>query len=112
MTKKKTEYIRCPKCDLNLIDKEEGICDVCKAQSDLNSKDDIKDLCPVCGVNYIDKEEDICKECIEEGATLEDMDNFSDDWDKYVDDDVEDEDEEDLEDHDDDYDSIVDLDDD
>ena len=83
----KIEYIRCPRCELNYIDKREKMCKVC--QNELQAKgnreltdEEIKELniCPVCRTNYLIDDEDICAECLAEKEVLENSEiNLSDD---------------------------------
>ncbi len=69
--KKNSPYIKCPRCELNYIPKDESLCDVCKAelkliQSDsLLSEDEDEILCPICKQNYISIDEDMCLKCAE-----------------------------------------------
>ena len=83
----KIEYIRCPRCELNYIDKREKMCKVC--QNELQAKgnkeltdEEIKELnlCPVCKTNYLIDDEEICSECLAEKEILENNEmNLSDD---------------------------------
>ncbi len=81
-------YIRCPRCELNYIQKKDKFCSVCKKEMKaLGSQADEDDLdlelCPICKVNYINPDEDMCVQCAKEHALEEgrvnDLDN-DDDW--------------------------------
>ncbi len=82
-------YIRCPRCELNYIQKKDKFCNVCKIEMKavgtlgLDENLDLE-LCPVCKVNYINPDEDMCVACAKEKALEEglinDVDNDSD-WD-------------------------------
>jgi hypothetical protein len=111
---KKIEYIRCPRCELNYIDKREKLCKVCQAELNAKGTHSMTDeealelgLCPICKTNYITEDEDICAECAKERDMqndriegLEDTDDLGgdiseDNWRKYIEnDDVETEDDE------------------
>ena len=83
----KIEYVRCPRCELNYIDKREKLCKVC--QNELKAKgnreltdEEVKELnlCPVCRTNYLIDDEEICSECLAEKDLLENNDlNMTDD---------------------------------
>ena len=77
----KIEYVRCPRCELNYIDKREKLCKVC--QNEIQAKgnreltdEEIKELnlCPVCKTNYLIDDEEICAECLAERDLLENND--------------------------------------
>ncbi len=100
----KIEYVRCPRCELNYIDKREKLCKVC--QNELKAKgnreltdEELKELnlCPVCRTNYLIDDEEICSECLAERDLLEnndlnlspddqmdDKDERGDNWRAYV----------------------------
>lgn len=63
---KKPVYIRCPRCELNFIQKKDKYCSVCKAEMEAK-KDDLDDvdleLCPICKTNYIQPDEIMCASC-------------------------------------------------
>lgn len=90
MADKKPVYIRCPRCELNYIQKKDKLCSVCKAE--LSAKDDYIDeldleLCPVCKTNYIQSDEVMCQSCLKERALDNDVHGItdeSDDWDAYI----------------------------
>ena len=88
-------YIRCPRCELNYIQKKDKYCNVCKlemkAVGTLGIDENLDlELCPVCKVNYINPDEDMCVACAKEKALEEglvnDVDNDSD-WGSLGDDD-------------------------
>ena len=82
--KKGLPYVKCPRCDLNYIPKDEELCDVCKAELKLIQSgiadDEEEILCPICKQNYISLDEDMCLKCVERIG-----DNFvpekEDEWD-------------------------------
>ena len=88
-------YIRCPRCELNYIQKKDKFCNVCKLEMKavgtlgLDENLDLE-LCPVCKVNYINPDEDMCVACAKEKALEEglinDVDNDSD-WESINNDD-------------------------
>ncbi len=88
-------YIRCPRCELNYIQKKDKFCNVCKiemkAVGTLGIDENLDlELCPICKVNFINPDEDICVACAKEKALEEglinDVDN-TDDWDSLNNDD-------------------------
>ena len=93
---RKPVYIRCPRCELNYIEKKEKLCSVCKAE--LSAKkdefmDDIDlELCPICKVNYLIDGETICQSCQEEQQAYDKDDDI--DWKTEVEKSSQDEDEE------------------
>ena len=90
MAEKKPVYIRCPRCELNYIQKKDKLCSVCKAE--LSAKDDYVDeldleLCPVCKTNYIQSDEVMCASCLKERALDNDIHGVvdeNDEWDAYI----------------------------
>ncbi len=88
-------YVRCPRCELNYIQKKDKFCNVCKLEMKavgtlgLDENLDLE-LCPVCKVNYINPDEDMCVACAKEKALEEglinDVDNDSD-WESINNDD-------------------------
>lgn len=67
---KKPVYVKCPRCDLNYIDKKDKLCNICKAELSMpnsfysdEGEDSLLDLCPLCKSNYISLEEDLCEKC-------------------------------------------------
>ena len=67
---KKPVYIRCPRCELNYIEKKEKLCSVCKAElsakKDEYTSDLDLELCPICKTNYISPDEIMCATCLKE----------------------------------------------
>ena len=86
-TMKKVTYIRCPRCELNYITKEEKFCSVCKQEMQVgggNSFDELDlELCPICKTNYIQPDEIMCSSCLQERSSDPNFEE-SDEWDKYV----------------------------
>lgn len=83
---KKAVYIRCPRCELNYIQKKDKFCPVCKAemQAKRDYVDDIDlELCPICKTNYIQPDEIMCANCLKEHRPDEDAE-LADDWDEYM----------------------------
>lgn len=83
---KKPVYIRCPRCELNYIEKKDKLCSVCKAELSAKKDDFIGDLdlelCPICKTNYIQPDEIMCATCLKEHqAEGEDVSN---DWEDYL----------------------------
>lgn len=73
--KKKPVYIKCPRCELNYIQKRQKYCDVCKAELNLidpailiPDEEFEEVLCPVCKINLISVDEEMCFLCIKEMA--------------------------------------------
>lgn len=67
----KQTYIRCPRCELNYIQKQDKFCNVCKMEMKAlgtMGAEELMDmeLCPVCKVNYISPDEDMCAACQKE----------------------------------------------
>ena len=66
---KKPVYIRCPRCELNYIQKKDKFCPVCKAEMEAKRDyiDDVDlELCPICKTNYIQPDEIMCASCLKE----------------------------------------------
>ena len=84
---KKPVYIRCPRCELNYIEKKDKFCSVCKAEMSANKDLFVNDLdlelCPICKTNYIQPDEIMCATCLKEHQT-EDGEITRDDWDEYI----------------------------
>lgn len=88
-------YIRCPRCELNYIQKKDKFCNVCKLEMKAIGSLDIEDnldleLCPICKANYINPDEDMCVACAKERALEEGVNNDKDDdtsWGDYSNDD-------------------------
>lgn len=89
---KKVEYIKCPRCELNYIQKKDKYCDVCKQEMKAGAIDEYEleeleegvELCPICKVNYLNDGETICAYCQEEKQAFG-KDDSQDDWHNYVD---------------------------
>lgn len=68
----KIEYIRCPRCELNYIDKKDKLCKVCKMELESNRHDTEEEveqgICPVCRINVINDDEEMCSMCAQEKA--------------------------------------------
>lgn len=82
------EYIKCPRCDLNWIKKDQGLCDVCKAELKMEGAtllvDELEDedlvLCPVCKQNYMNVGDEMCEQChSERNEKTESSDSESED---------------------------------
>ena len=80
----KIEYIKCPRCELNYINKQEKLCKVCEAELQAKGNRELSDeeikelnLCPICRTNYLMEDEDICSECAAEKAALENSETLS-----------------------------------
>ena len=89
MAEKKPVYIRCPRCELNYIQKKDKLCSVCK--NELSAKGEYVDeldleLCPVCKTNYIQSDEVMCASCLKERALDNEISGRTDDddWDAYI----------------------------
>ncbi len=82
---KKPVYIRCPRCELNYIQKKDKYCSVCKAEMEAK-RDDLDEtdleLCPICKTNYIQSDEIMCASCLKEHRS-EDSD-LAGDWEDYM----------------------------
>ncbi len=83
---KKTVYVRCPRCELNYIEKKEKLCSVCKAELSAKKDEFIDDLdlelCPICKTNYIQPDEIMCATCLKEHQSS-DVDDDTD-WEEYL----------------------------
>lgn len=56
------KYARCARCELNYVEREGDICELC-----LRGEELAEDLfCSVCGENYADGEDGLCVECRKE----------------------------------------------
>lgn len=76
-------YVRCPRCELNYIQKKDKFCNVCKLEMKALGSLDIEDnldleLCPICKANYINPDEDMCVACAKERALEEGLSNDKD----------------------------------
>jgi hypothetical protein len=104
------EWIKCPRCELNYIKKEDEYCAVCKAElkkgpqlifavDEEEETEKSKILCPICRQNYINAGEQMCRKCASEmdfknGEIDIDKD---DEWKNYLDNDDDDDKEDDEE---------------
>jgi len=83
---KKPIYVRCPRCELNYIEKKDKLCSVCKAELSANKDEFIGDLdlelCPICKTNYIQPDEIMCATCLKEHHNEDDDTNA--DWEDYL----------------------------
>ena len=99
----KVEYVRCPRCELNYITKNEKLCKVCEAELASKGNKEISDeeakemnICPVCKVNYLIDDEEICSECASEkllyndnlemdtDSETDEADEKTENWRQYV----------------------------
>lgn len=69
----KIEYVRCPRCELNYINKKDKLCMVCQMELQnrgtncaLESEDLELGVCPICKTNYISEDETMCALCLKE----------------------------------------------
>ena len=97
------DYIKCPRCDLNYIDREkQDYCDICLNEMrglklDTDELDETEDgelateLCPVCGENMMRIGDKMCEECRAKSDIDEEPDPEEDTaWRNYLDDDMDD----------------------
>ncbi len=89
----KVEYVRCPRCELNYIEKGQEYCRVCEAELSSKGNKEISDeeakelnLCPICKTNYLMDDEEICSECATEKAIHENEEEINMNSDEQVDD--------------------------
>lgn len=83
---KKPVYVRCPRCELNYIEKKDKLCSVCKAELSANKDQFVSDLdlelCPICKTNYIQPDEIMCATCLKDHQTEDG--EISSDWEEYI----------------------------
>ena len=83
---KKPVYVRCPRCELNYIEKKDKLCSVCKAELSANKDQFVNDLdlelCPICKTNYIQPDEIMCATCLKDHQTEDG--EISSDWEEYL----------------------------
>ena len=83
---KKPVYVRCPRCELNYIEKKDKLCSVCKAELSANKDQFVNDLdlelCPICKTNYIQPDEIMCTTCLKDHQTEDG--EISSDWEEYL----------------------------
>lgn len=96
------DYIKCPRCELNYIHKDQELCDVCKAElagkkllfavdeEDIAGENQAKEkLCPICKVNTISVDEEMCAQCKKASLYVEDQEidiDKDEEWKNYLDD--------------------------
>ncbi|MGN1227300.1 MAG: hypothetical protein ACI4TX_01515 [Christensenellales bacterium] len=89
-------YIRCPRCELNYIDKKDKFCNVCKQEMKANGdtiyEDMEMELCPICHFNLINHDQDMCDSCKEELGADMFSEETAREWRKYIGEDDGDED--------------------
>lgn len=82
---KKPVYVRCPRCELNYIDKKEKLCSICKAELSANKENFLGDLdlelCPICKTNYIQPDEIMCGTCLKDHQSEGEVGT---DWEEYL----------------------------
>lgn len=92
----KIEYVRCPRCELNYIDKKEKLCKVCKMELENKHSTDDEEveqgICPICKINVINDDEEMCPMCAKEREIQEQNnspieDDPDESWRNYVDND-------------------------
>ena len=97
-------YIKCPRCELNYIEEDKELCEVCLAErqgrhlrfadiDEFDADDSEKTkLCPICGENYIYPTDKCCEDCKDKNILADDeleADVEQDDeWRKYLDEDI------------------------
>lgn len=97
-------YIKCPRCELNYIEEDKELCEVCLAErqgrhlrfadiDDFDADDSEKTkLCPICGENYIYPTDKCCEECKDKNILADDElepdVEQDDEWRKYLDEDI------------------------
>lgn len=91
----KVTYIRCPRCELNYITKDEKYCSVCKKEMQVGGSDLVDEseleICPICKTNYIQPDEIMCATCFAERASDPNYDGEEDsEWNDYINRDEED----------------------
>ena len=100
----KITYVKCPRCDLNYMDSRLEMCDICKAELNLepgnfiDDEDDIKELCPICKNNYVEDGEEMCAACAEELEAKNARESEEDEgWKDFIDEPIEEDDADDDE---------------
>jgi hypothetical protein len=57
--------IKCPRCDINFIREEDGVCSICKREMKGEMpKEELPDMCIECGENPALPGEDLCAVCL------------------------------------------------
>jgi len=103
-----SDYIKCPRCELNYIHKDQQYCEICKAELGLgpelvfaveSEKEETFKLCPICKQVNIKEDEEMCEKCRENRDFKTDQIDYDNDegWKNYVNDDIADEEEEETE---------------
>ncbi|MCL2850753.1 MAG: hypothetical protein FWE01_00105 [Firmicutes bacterium] len=72
----KQVYIKCPRCELNFIQKKDKFCPVCKQEMQAlstNYADEGANIgfCPICKVNYVTDDENVCGTCVDASELTE-----------------------------------------
>lgn len=88
---KPSSLIRCPRCELNYIQKKDKFCAICKqemkpiAANHLSVVDELE-VCPICRTNLIHADQIMCVTCSREKRyeDSEDAEFIRDDWDDYA----------------------------
>ncbi|MCL2433653.1 MAG: hypothetical protein FWD16_03945, partial [Clostridia bacterium] len=57
--------IRCPRCELNYIQADEKVCEVCRRQMH-GLREEVEELCVECGTRPVASGEDVCRVCLRE----------------------------------------------
>ena len=83
---RKPVYVRCPRCELNYIEKKDKLCSVCKAELSAKKDEFIGDLdlelCPICKTNYIQPDEIMCATCLKDHHS--EGEDGAADWEDYL----------------------------
>jgi len=91
----KVTYIRCPRCELNYITKDEKYCSVCKQEMQVGGgevDESELELCPICKTNYIQPDEIMCPSCYADRLNDPNYDGEEDaEWSQYINRDEDDE---------------------
>jgi hypothetical protein len=93
LVQQKVEYIICPRCEINYINKVDQYCNVCKAEMGLVDRsilmpdfDELGEdkLCPICNINYIAEDEEICFLCAKDKSEKAVSIETEEDWSKDI----------------------------
>lgn len=97
---KKPVYVKCPRCELNYIDKKQKLCNICKAEMNQpisffteneEPEDSLLELCPYCKTSYITLDDEMCAKCAaKEAAEAPVPEEEDDNWRSFLDDETED----------------------
>lgn len=63
--------IKCPRCELNYIQEDEGVCKICKRDMKGESRDEIE-LCSICNEAPVMPGKDVCLACFNEMKASQD----------------------------------------